>query len=238
MRSIATILFGLSFSLVASNAILYQSEKHPAPIWVSQKNGSEVPVNKPVELAIAPGESSDYIITQSISLERIPVPIAKPINPRTFAAQSSLVREVQASLKDVGIYKGHVDGIYGDETRRAIQEFQEKAGIIPDGEASYGLLARIKSVFAVAQAQTRIDQNSSREIQPELIVLDHTMVSRVQSGLRDIYGDEKISVDGIFGNQTREALKRFQKRFEIPLTGELDEATLSKLRDVGVLNSI
>lgn len=236
--STATVLFGLAFALVSSNAMFSQSEEHPSPIWKTQDKIStqSTSTSSGPEKQVASKVITHRVLTQSISLKNIPVPTANPTKLRTVAAQSSLVREVQASLADVGIYKGKVDGIYGDETKKAIQMFQEQAGVIPDGEASYSLLAGIKSAFAVAQIQDK-NRTASAEL-PTMIVLDHSTVSRVQTGLKEIYGDQEISVDGIFGNQTREALKRFQKRFKLPTTGELDQNTLDKLRDAGVVNSI
>ncbi len=239
-RTTGSILFGVAFALVASNALFSQEAEHPAPIWKTQDKFVTQTIDPQSSAAVASRVKAHRVLTQSISLKNIPVPTSSPYKQTTFAAQSSLVREVQASLADVGIYKGKVDGIHGDETKRAIQEFQEKAGIIPDGEASYGLLANIKSAFAVAQVQKENSQNEQPLPleQPSLIVMDNAMVSRVQNGLREIYGDQEISVDGIFGNQTRQALKRFQKRFRLPVTGELDQVTLDKLRDAGVMNSI
>jgi peptidoglycan hydrolase-like protein with peptidoglycan-binding domain len=150
-----------------------------------------------------------------------------------------LVREVQAILAEVGFYGGKVDGIFGDATKNAILDYQKQAGIIPDGEASYSLLANIKSAFAVAQVQTRIDGPSHTKInlQPELIVLDTATVEKVQSGLRDIYGEDQVSVDGIIGNQTRNAIRQFQKRFKLEVTGEIDQQTMEKLREAGIVGS-
>ncbi|MEM9329959.1 MAG: peptidoglycan-binding protein [Pseudomonadota bacterium] len=238
--STGTVLFGVAFALVTTNALYSQVAEHPAPIWKSQEKTVTHSVKQSPRILATKRVAPHKVLIQTISLKNIPVPTANPSKPRSFAAQSSLVREVQASLADVGIYKGKVDGIYGDETRRAIQEYQEKAGFIPDGEASFGLLANIKSAFAVAQVQKQHAENTTptNPQNPGLIVLDQAMVSSVQSGLREVYGDEEIVVDGIFGNQTRQALLRFQKRFKIPQTGELDQTTLDKLREAGVVNAI
>ena len=239
--STATVLFGVGFALVASNAMFSQMAEHPAPIWKSQDHFTTQATSQPPKEVTAVRVQPHKVLTQSISLKNIPVPTANPSKSRSFAAHSSLVREVQATLADVGIYKGKVDGIYGDETRRAILDYQQRAGILPDGEASYSLLGSIKSAFAVAQVKNNSDSaNSTPEntALPEMIVLDQKMVSSVQSGLREIYGDDKISVDGIFGNQTREALRRFQKRFKLKVTGELDQATVKKLREAGIVDTI
>ncbi len=45
------------------------------------------------------------------------------------------VRRVQKKLKELGYYKGSVDGIYGSATQKAVKAFQKNCGITPDGIA-------------------------------------------------------------------------------------------------------
>lgn len=231
------VIFGLGFGMVATNALVSQDGAHVSPLWhtnLQETSGFEA---KPITTATNLPVQTHTVLTQRISLRNIPVPTANPAKIRPLAAQSSLVREVQSVLFDVGIYKGKVDGIFGDQTRDAILEYQKSAGIIPDGEASYGLLAHAKSAFAVAQVQAGHKDNPIPAAQPGLVVLDTDTVQKVQAGLREFYGEEEITVDGIFGNQTRHALRLFQKRFRLEVTGELDEDTLNKLREAGIVGS-
>ena len=231
------VLFALGFGLVTANALVSQPQQHPAPLWKTQ-HVVDAPV---IKSSREPGIKipTHAVLTQRISLANIPVPTANPVKVHRIAAQSTLVREVQSILFDVGIYKGKVDGIFGDATKTAILEYQKQAGIIPDGEASYGLLASIKSAFAVAQVRSRMDSPASSlaSTGPELIVLDTATVQKVQSGLRDIYGEDKVSVDGIIGNQTRNAIRQFQKRFKLQVTGEIDQETMTKLREAGIIDA-
>jgi len=119
--------------------------------------------------------------------------------------------------------------------------FQQRAGIIPNGEASYGLLSNVKSVQAVADVKNT--EQPSVQVQsvsslPKVLVFDAETVTRIQTGLKENFGDESISVDGVMGNQTKSAIKRFQKRFKLEASGELDNKTLQKMLSVGILNSI
>lgn len=43
------------------------------------------------------------------------------------------VKEIQQNLKDWGYYDGNVDGIFGTQTMYAVQDFQTKHGLSPDG---------------------------------------------------------------------------------------------------------
>lgn len=45
------------------------------------------------------------------------------------------VRQVQQKLKELGLYTGSVDGIYGTATQKAVRQFQKNCGITADGIA-------------------------------------------------------------------------------------------------------
>ncbi len=45
------------------------------------------------------------------------------------------VRRIQKKLKELGYYKGTVDGIYGTATKKAVTAFQKNCGITADGIA-------------------------------------------------------------------------------------------------------
>lgn len=64
------------------------------------------------------------------------------VNPLRYGAETILLKwgsrgdyvyVVQDKLKRWGYYKGNIDGIYGNETRVAVQEFQRKNGLRADG---------------------------------------------------------------------------------------------------------
>ena len=45
------------------------------------------------------------------------------------------VRSIQKKLKELGLYKGSIDGIYGTQTQSAVRAFQRNCGITVDGIA-------------------------------------------------------------------------------------------------------
>jgi peptidoglycan hydrolase-like protein with peptidoglycan-binding domain len=60
------------------------------------------------------------------------------------------------------------------------------------------------------------------------------MVLQIQKGLANIaYTD--VEVDGVAGTQTKAAIRRFQKHYRLPETGEPDEMVLRKLKAIGAL---
>ncbi len=60
------------------------------------------------------------------------------------------------------------------------------------------------------------------------------MVLQIQKGLSNIaYTD--VEIDGVAGTQTKAAIRRFQKHYRLPETGEPDAVVLQKLKAIGAL---
>jgi membrane-bound lytic murein transglycosylase B len=62
-------------------------------------------------------------------------------SPRLGKAQ---IQELQRRLKSLGLYAGDGDGRIGSGTRAAVQQYQSRNGMIPDGYPTPALLARLK----------------------------------------------------------------------------------------------
>jgi len=239
--SSGSVVFTLAFSLIAGNALYAQKAVHPAPLWQTYEHQKRKATHKPTSINEHAERVSKSVLTQSISLNNVPVPTARPVFNETVEKISpSLVRNIQSELTLLGFYKGKVDGIFGSGTETAIMSFQKNAGILPNGEANYTLLTNLKS------ATSLIKQQQVQEVQklkvapkhPRLIVFDEALVSRIQTGLRDQFGEVDIVVDGVMGSQTRLALRNFQQLFKLKVTGEPDDATIDKLIAVGILKTI
>lgn len=52
-----------------------------------------------------------------------------------YGSQGEEVKKIQRRLKDIGYYKGEIDGIYGIETKNAVIKFQKDNKLTPDGIA-------------------------------------------------------------------------------------------------------
>lgn len=50
-------------------------------------------------------------------------------------SRGSEVRQIQTKLRQLGYYKGSVDGIFGSDTKKAVISFQKSCGITADGIA-------------------------------------------------------------------------------------------------------
>jgi peptidoglycan hydrolase-like protein with peptidoglycan-binding domain len=54
--------------------------------------------------------------------------------PAGEALRSSSVRAIQERLRSLGFYTGGVDGVWGQSTQSAIQQFQQNRGLQPNGQ--------------------------------------------------------------------------------------------------------
>jgi peptidoglycan hydrolase-like protein with peptidoglycan-binding domain len=167
---------------------------------------------------------------------------AKPGQP------DELVRAVQDALRQLGYYAGPLDGLAGAQTQSAIEAFREQSGSDGSDEVSLELLSEIRSSRRpdLSPVATRVEPPSEGPPQAapdnaepsaasgqESPQPDGT-VAAVQEALeRSAYGP--LTVDGIAGDATREAIMRFQKDHNLPVTGEVSDALVVELRAAGAL---
>lgn len=133
-----------------------------------------------------------------------------------------------------------VDGIFGVQTESAVRKFQEVFNLTPDGivgNATWYALVRIyTAVTSMAELRSegqRFYANSWANSDPiELgdrgIKVEHLqyMLSVLSAFIPEI---PPVSVDGIFGSTTRNAVLAAQRRFQLPQTGIVDYNTWDEI---------
>lgn len=86
---------------------------------------------------------------------------------------------------------------------------------------------------AAARA-SKARQPADMKATPVSLGSEAQLVLQIQQGLSNIaYTD--VSIDGVAGEQTRAAIRHFQKHYRLPVDGEPSEAVLSKLKSIGAL---
>ena len=209
--------FAIAFALVTGNAFYAQSGAHPDPIWATRDmtTTQSVPDIRPVQ-------------TTRIQPKKMPV-----ASSAQAARQSRLVSQLQAALARTGDYDGEVDGLMGPMTRNAIMAYQKRNALPETGKATAELVALVESRLPKAVAAKQNDRLSGLIANTEPVLsddndLNRALVMRIQEHLARTTGS-KIDVDGIFGSQTEQALKQFQERHGLKVTGQPDRATIEKL---------
>lgn len=244
--------FVIIFSFVAANALHYQKTEHPAPILNMRGpqhliSGSTRPIPSKrlakTELTSENGASgttyrvshSDDIKTSSVKL---PVPVLAEqraaleqgiIEPQVVEKfkGDELVLAIQEELSKQNIYLDTVDGLTGPNTRAAIKRFQIKHGYPVDEAASTYLLQQIKKAGVRKEVASLAKPKTNGSVTNE-------MVRKIQIGLQKAaYPD--IDVDGLIGQETRNAIRLFEKHYRLPVTGLPSQVILDTLKSTGAL---
>ncbi|RDL52462.1 hypothetical protein BLJAPNOD_03622 [Ensifer sp. M14] len=189
-------------------------------------------------------------------------PLEKPTPERVASvpdtSASPLVADVQKELNRIGLYDGVPDGRPGPRTSAAILRFEKQVGRTETGTASAELLRALRATSgqkvaaampasrpyadpkrAVADvdpvaAAIRSAETDKMLIPRAEIPVSSELVLNIQKGLSNLaYAD--IVVDGVAGDQTRAAIRHFEKHYRLPQTGEPNPKVLKKLKEIGAL---
>lgn len=91
----------------------------------------------------------------------------------------SLERAIQPQLERLGFYRGKIDGLWGPKTKKAIQDFERKNNLFPDGvnyDADRKLLSEL--AFKPKQPVETASDPKIRQLQDELSKLELILKAR------------------------------------------------------------
>ncbi len=173
-------------------------------------------------------------------------------------SRGDAVKRAQQRLKALGYLAGSADGIFGSGTAAAVRAFQIRCGISVDGAINFETHIRLYSDDAPAAnvsatpiptaaptpdatptaapatpspaPATPAPTQAPSAAYPGLLKYGSRgdAVKALQSRLVEL-GYLTGSVDGVFGNDTRNAVKAFQGAKGMSVTGEVDEKTHNAL---------
>lgn len=145
-------------------------------------------------------------------------PEAQQTETGTLAVSESLIHDVQHALREQG-HDVETDGSWSADTRRALVSFQRQHGLEPTGTLNAETLTALHIL-----AEPSGDQRSS---QPRV---NESLISDVQQALKE--QGYQVQADGVWGGNTQQALRAFQREHELDASGELDTRTLAALHVV------
>ncbi len=128
------------------------------------------------------------------------------------------------------------DGFFSDDTERAVIDFQNIFGLEPDGVVGKSTWYAIRRIYNAVKRLNELDSEGINlsevtEEFPEDISLgdEGNAVANLQlfiNYLATYYNTiPSVTVDGVFGNETRDAVFSAQRTFDLPITGIVDAAT-------------
>lgn len=187
-----------------------------------------------------------------------------PVSPRISSFQRPLsltdigedVRRVQVQLNRVSrnypaIPKVPTDGIFGAQTRDAVEKFQEIFGLSPSGTVDratwYRLAYLYVSVKRLAELNSEGETLLGTPLQFDQVLSEGTVSTRVRivqyflAVLSGFYPQiPPVQIDGNFGPATRTAVVAFQQLAGLPQTGIVDRTTWERMADdtAGLLDTV
>jgi peptidoglycan hydrolase-like protein with peptidoglycan-binding domain len=218
--------FLVALFYVSANAMWYQPHAHTSAFFAT-RDFSRPPVTGDA------GQDAEYETT--IRIERPEPAPARPVG-------DPVIEQVQGILRDLNFYEGTVDGLSGPNTVKAIQAYQRKLGMTPTGTIDDQLLAQLGTPNPTTAGIAPAPQPAPRAapVKPTQMASIQTeganeRISKIQAGLK-AFGNDGIEIDGLVGARTRSAVREFQSLFGLPVTGEPDEATYVKMKEIGLTN--
>jgi peptidoglycan hydrolase-like protein with peptidoglycan-binding domain len=125
------------------------------------------------------------------------------------------IRDAQRLLNGFGFDAGPVDGLYGPKTTAGLTAFQRAVGLPVTGRLDQATIA------ALGEYEPS-DPGGSPVPAPTMTIRD---AQRLLNG----FGFDAGPVDGLYGPNTRAGLTAFQRAVGLPVTGRLDQATITAL---------
>ena len=203
-------------ALAASNALYFQTARHPSPFFAPAPDvGVVQPVMAPVPLP-APERQSAVVVpappavtpetTGSVAAVPPVVPSAPVGNADAFA--------VQKKLAELGLFGGKVDGFYGPMTANAIREFERRNGLEPTGAMTADVIDAIQRADAagmvpVARPAPIVQQTVAAPpvAQPQAVVQPVVQPDRVVARLPELSPvDEVVDTLGNAAAQTIDSI--------------------------------
>ncbi len=161
--------------------------------------------------------------------------------------ETQAVYNLQRYLRGVSRFDADIpavdeDGVYGEQTRRALEAFQGKYGLPVTGEADPETWAMLfEAYLAGIEAKTRpLPIHVFPRHPPDYSVGrgdENLLVGVIQFLLRDIavaygYDPELLPLDGVYGEATEAAVQRFQTIHRLPIDGRVDRVTWNRMAQV------
>ncbi len=182
-----------------------------------------------------------------INSEGVPIgDVTLLFNSRLEEGDSGVgVRELQYFLAFIAAFNSSVrpvaiDGIFGETTRGAVEDFQYDYGLTVDGivgETTWqAIYDTYRSLLDSLPDNYFTSYTEPYPGEPLRIGSRGGSVSYLQNYLNrisDVYTDiPKVTVDGVFGTATANAVREFQRIFGIDETGVVSSVTWNRITDI------
>ena len=210
---------------------------------------------------LTPYEILTYYYGDDIDLVRnapvLGITASLPDPPLRLGSSGTEVRQLQVRLNRISATYSSIpkiasaDGIFSYNTEAAVIAFQEAFGLTPDGVVGKATWYKIQQIYG--SIKRLADLNSEGITEDEVISLPYELPSFGDTGLavRNVQyylsylsqfysAIPPIAIDGIFGEQTADAIYAAQGVFGLPQNGRLDSDTFEAIYNayLGIIDSL
>ena len=165
-----------------------------------------------------------------------------PQRPLRIGTAGDDVRQIQIRLNRISDNYPSIpkialpDGVFSFDTEAAVRRFQEIFNLTPDGIVGRSTWFAIQFIYNAVKRLNELDSEGikldevSKQFTGALMEGDRGIeVQNVQyllSYISEFYSTvPSVAIDGIFGSATADAVRAFQRTFELPVTAIVDVET-------------
>lgn len=169
-----------------------------------------------------------FLLTLSAGMTGLEIPACADVN------SPAEIRSVQQKLKNDGYYYGRVDGIDSKAIRSAIREYQKDNHLAVSGRLDsetsdkLGVNAAGDATWTATGGAYPANRSMSGNSSCRQMNVSRSDIQAAQRQLQ-VRGFFSGKIDGLEGASTAAAIRQFQKRNGLNITGRLDEDTLNSL---------
>ncbi len=180
-----------------------------------------------------------------------------PGTPLRIGSSGDSVRRIQNQLNRISknyplIPKiPNPTGVFGVETEDAVRKFQQTFNMTADGIVGKGTWYQLQEIYVAVKKLADVDsegqtiEDVAKQYKGALRVGDRgESVSALQYYLLliSVYNNAipPISIDGVYGDATRNAVEAFQRFYGLNVTGEVDRETWNSISNtyLGIVETI
>lgn len=155
------------------------------------------------------------VATAAFAQQPPPLSYVQPIAPPGL-------RAVQDSLHRAGIYGGAADGVWGQDSQAALQQFQQAHALLVTGQMNPA------TAQALGLDPARLLEIAPFQAAPPPMRLGPDAIRNIQSRLRQM-GYYEGGLDGEWGPGTQSAVARLQQQRGLQPTGQLTPPTVTAM---------
>ena len=202
------------------------------------------------EQGYTPYEILQYYYGEDINIVRdapiMNIGSSAPIRPLRLGSGGDEVRQLQLRLNRISDNYPSIpkiaipDGVFSFDTEDAVKRFQEIFGLTPDGVVGnatwykilflYNAVKRLNELNSEGITLDEVTKQFDRAVLPGESGDQVRNVQYLLAYIAQFYEEiPQISLDGIYGPSTENAVRAFQQLFDLPVNGEVDLLTWDAL---------